>query len=125
MKTKNNLLGKCSFLSLAMALTLPFHQLMAQVASITVNNVNTNVMTNTKLLFGITYDSRSSLTANGANGQIGYHNANATIIPEVDSLLLIGTKWTKRERPSGSKERAGKRGTDGVGMLAMRGRERL
>jgi len=93
-----------------MALTLPFHQLMAQVASITVNNVNTNVMTNTKLLFGITFDSRTSLTGSGATGQIGYYNANATIIPEVDALfndfpyttvrypangIMVGFEWKK------------------------------
>ena len=88
MKDNNNFLGKCSFLVFALLLTLPFKQSKAQVANITVNNVNTNVMIQTKLLFGITYDSRSSLTANGANGQIGYHNANATIIPEVDSLFI-------------------------------------
>jgi alpha-L-arabinofuranosidase len=81
----------------------------AQVATITVNT-NINVMTNTKLLFGITFDSRTSLTGNGSNGQIGYYNANATIIPEVDALfndfpyttirypangIAVGFEWKK------------------------------
>ena len=59
----------------------------AQVATINVTNINTTVMNNTPLLFGITFDSRTSLTGSGALGQVGYYNANATIIPAVDAIF--------------------------------------
>jgi alpha-L-arabinofuranosidase len=59
----------------------------AQVATITVNNVNTNVMTNTKLLFGITFDSRTSLMGNTATGLIGYYDSSGVIIPQIDSIF--------------------------------------
>ena len=57
----------------------------AQVATITVNNVKTNVMTNTKFLFGITFDARTSLM--GTTGLIGYYDSSGVVIPQVDALL--------------------------------------
>lgn len=59
----------------------------AQVATITVNNVNTNVMTNTKLLFGLTFDSRTSLMGNITTGLIGYYDSSGVVIPQVDSIF--------------------------------------
>ena len=59
----------------------------AQIATINITNINTTVMNNSSLLFGITFDSRTSLTANGGLGQIGYYNSNGTIIPAVDALF--------------------------------------
>ncbi len=59
----------------------------AQVATITVNNVNTKVMTNTKLLFGLTFDSRTSLMGNITTGLIGYYDSSGVVIPQVDSIF--------------------------------------
>jgi len=59
----------------------------AQVATISITNINTTVMDKTSLLFGITFDARTSLTANGGLGQIGYYNANGTVIPAIDALF--------------------------------------
>jgi alpha-L-arabinofuranosidase len=70
-------------LSLIFFNTLSF----AQLATLDVTNVNTTVMNNTSLLFGITFDSRTSLTGNTSFGQFGYYQANGTPIPEVDSLF--------------------------------------
>lgn len=110
MESKKKSIGISYLLPFVLAVSLPFYQSKAQNASITVSNVNTNVMTNTKLLFGITFDSRSSLTANGNAGQIGYYNANGTIVPEVDALfsdfpytsvrypgngIAVGFEWKK------------------------------
>ena len=60
---------------------------IAQVATINVTNINTNVMSNTKLLFGITFDSRTSLMGNTATGLIGYYDSSGVIIPQVDSIF--------------------------------------
>ncbi|MBK8644880.1 MAG: T9SS type A sorting domain-containing protein [Saprospiraceae bacterium] len=57
------------------------------MATITVNNVNTNVMTNTKLLFGLTFDSRTSLMGNITTGLIGYYDSSGVVIPQVDSIF--------------------------------------
>ena len=62
-------------------------QCNAQLASISVNNVNTNVMTNTKLLFGITFDSRTSLMGNSTLGLIGYYDSSGVAIPQVSALF--------------------------------------
>ena len=43
-------------------------------------------MTNAKLLLGITYDCRSSLTLSGY-GQVGYHNTNGTFIPAIAAVF--------------------------------------
>jgi len=59
----------------------------AQVATISINNINTNVMTNTKLLFGLTFDARTSLLGNSSTGLIGYYDTNGVIIPQVDSIF--------------------------------------
>ncbi len=82
----------------------------AQVATINITNIQTKVMNNTGLLFGITFDSRSSLTGNSNYGQMGYHNANGTMIPEVDAIfsnlpyttvrypgneIAVGFEWKK------------------------------
>ncbi len=83
--TKFELKLKCIQISIGML----FWNLgcFAQVATLSITNVNTNVMVNTKMLFGITFDSRSSLTGNAAYGQVGYHQANGTLIPEVAALF--------------------------------------
>lgn len=44
-------------------------------------------MPRTSLLFGITFDSRTSLIDNTANGFIGYYDTSGVIIPQVDSIL--------------------------------------
>lgn len=59
----------------------------AQVATINITNVQTTVMNKTSLLFGITFDSRTSLTGNAGLGQFGYYNPNGTIIPAVGALF--------------------------------------
>ncbi len=58
-----------------------------QVATLSISNINSNIMNNTKLLFGITLDARTSLTGNPGYGQIGYYNANGTIIPEINAVF--------------------------------------
>jgi len=58
-----------------------------QNATINITNVNTTVMNKTNLLFGITFDSRTSLSGNSGVGQIGYYNANGTVIPAVDAVF--------------------------------------
>jgi alpha-L-arabinofuranosidase len=60
---------------------------IAQVATINITNINTNVMSNTKLLFGITFDARTSLIGNSTYGQIGYYDASGVVIPQVDALF--------------------------------------
>lgn len=69
---------------------------IAQVAGITINNVNATVMSNTKRLFGITFDSRTSLLANAPTGLIGYYDTGGTIIPAVDSLFSDFPMYTLR-----------------------------
>ncbi len=64
-----------------------FSHCQAQVATISISNINTTVMDNTPLLFGITFDARTSLIANGSLGQIGYYNANGNVIPAVDAIF--------------------------------------
>jgi alpha-L-arabinofuranosidase len=59
----------------------------AQVATININNVHTNVMSNTKLLFGITFDSRTSLMGNSSTGLIGYYDSSGVVIPPIDSVF--------------------------------------
>lgn len=91
---------------------------LAQVASINITNINKIVMSNTKILFGITFDCRSSLIGNSSYGQIGYHNSNGTIIPEVDAIfkdlsyttirypgnaIAVGFEWKKSIGPIGAR----------------------
>lgn len=59
----------------------------AQPATINIMDVNTAVMNNTPLLFGITFDSRTSLMGNSTYGQIGYYDSSGTVIPTVDALF--------------------------------------
>jgi alpha-L-arabinofuranosidase len=90
----------------------------AQIATITINNVNTNVMTNTKLLFGITFDARTSLMGNTATGLIGYYDSSGVVIPEVDAIfndfpmstlrypgngIAVGFNWKKTIGPVNSR----------------------
>ncbi len=98
----------------------------SQVATITINNVNSNVMTNTKLLFGITFDSRTSL--NTANGLIGYYDSSGVIIPQVDSIfndfpmstlrypgngIAVGFNWKKSIGPVNLRPNQDLMGTQG------------
>lgn len=89
MKTKTsirNLLPNLIRLGLFIAIFYPIGCL-AQVATINVNSVTTNVMNNTPLLFGITFDSRTSMMGNLTYGQIGYYDSSGVIIPEVDTIF--------------------------------------
>ena len=79
-KTYSSLIGFGVFTAILFA-----NNCYAQVATITVNNVKTNVMTNTKFLFGITFDARTSLM--GTTGLIGYYDSSGVVIPQVDALL--------------------------------------
>jgi len=101
----------------------------AQVATITVNDVNTNIMTNTKLLFGITFDSRTSLIGNTALGLIGYYDSSGVIIPQVDSIfhdfpmstlrypgngIAVGFNWKKSIGPVNLRPNQDLMGTQGA-----------
>jgi alpha-L-arabinofuranosidase len=59
----------------------------AQVATISISNTNTTVLTNTPLLFGITFDARTSMIGNSSVGQIGYYDSSGVVIPQVDSIF--------------------------------------
>lgn len=74
----------------SLKLTLSFIVLsatvFAQVAtSTTAVNSATTIMPNSKLLLGITMDSRTGMT--GTSGQIGYFNTNGTLLSAVDPLF--------------------------------------
>lgn len=99
----------------------------AQVATINVNSVGTNVMTNTKLLFGITFDSRSSLIDNSGNF-IGYYDSSGVAIPQVSTLfntfpmsslrypgngIAVGFNWKKSIGPVNSRANQNIMGTLG------------
>ena len=101
----------------------------AQVATITVNNVNTNVMTNTKLLFGLTFDSRTSLMGNTTTGLIGYYDSSGVVIPQVDSIFKdfpmstlrypgngigVGFNWKKSIGPVNLRPNQSLMGTQGA-----------
>lgn len=101
----------------------------AQVASITINNVNANVMTNTKLLFGITFDSRTSLMGNATLGQIGYYDSSGVAIPQVTTLfnnfpmttlrypgngIAVGFNWKKSIGAPNSRPNQDLLGTQGA-----------
>jgi len=79
-------LSKAKVLGLFIALFYPMISL-SQVANISVTDVNTNIMSNTQLLFGITFDSRTSLMDNTVSSLIGYYDTSGVIIPEVDSIF--------------------------------------
>lgn len=59
----------------------------AQVATIDITNINSTVMNNTKLLFGITFDSRTSLIGNTGIWQFGYYDTSGVIIPAVNAVF--------------------------------------
>ncbi len=88
----------------------------AQVATTTVNFA-TPVMPNPKLLLGITYDCRSSLSI-PVYGLAGYHKTDGTFIPEVDAVfnnfpmstlrypangIMQGFEWKKSIGPLASR----------------------
>jgi hypothetical protein len=91
---------------------------VAQMATVDVDRFNPVINDNPSLLLGITFDARTSLTANSTIGQIGYYNANGTIIPAVDTLMnnfpmstlrypgngiATGFNWKKSIGPVGSR----------------------
>jgi alpha-L-arabinofuranosidase len=95
-----------------------FSNCFSQAATITVSNINSSIMDNTGLLFGITFDGRSSLTGNASYGQIGYHNANGSMIPEINTIfgdfpfttirypgnaITVGFEWKKSIGPIGTR----------------------
>jgi len=57
----------------------------SQVTATSSIDVATPIMPESRLLFGITMDSRTGMT--GTNGQVGYFNPDGTLIPEVDPLF--------------------------------------
>lgn len=86
----------------------------AQVATIGIVDIHTPIMNNTPLLFGITFDSRTSLMGNSTNGLIGYYDSSGVVIPEVDALfndfpmstlrypgngIAVGFNWKKSIGP--------------------------
>lgn len=89
---------------------------LAQPATINITDVNTPVMNNTPLLFGITFDSRTSLMGNSTYGQIGYYDSSGVVIPSVDALfgnfpmttirypgnaIAVGFDWKQSIGPKG------------------------
>jgi alpha-L-arabinofuranosidase len=108
-----------SFIAIVMLLVIliPFN-CEAQVATININSVNTNVMNNTPLLFGITFDSRTSMMGNSTSGLIGYYDTSGVIIPQVDAIfnnfpistlrypgngIAVGFNWKKSIGPVNSR----------------------
>lgn len=109
------------------ALLLPFRG-NAQVASININNFQTKVMNNTPLLFGITFDSRSSMIGSANYGLIGYYDSSGVKIPQVDSLfhdfpmstlrypgngIAVGFNWKKSIGPKHKRPNQDLLGTTG------------
>jgi alpha-L-arabinofuranosidase len=87
----------------------------SQVATLDIPDVNVSVMDSTSRLFGITFDARTSLTGISQYGQVGYYNANGTIIPEIDAIfsdfpitsvrypanaVMVGFDWKKSVGPT-------------------------
>ena len=118
MKTKIKRLFRSKSMLLLLTIIYSLNNSQAQIASITINNVDSNVMTNTKLLFGITFDSRTSLMGNGSTGLIGYYDSSGVIIPEIDSIfndfplstlrypangIMVGFNWKKSIGPVNSR----------------------
>lgn len=106
-----------------------FNYSQSQNASITINNVNSNVMTNTKLLFGATFDSRTSLMGNPSTGLIGYYDSSGVVIPQVDAIfnnfpmstlrypgngIAVGFNWKKSIGPVNSRPNQDLLGTQGM-----------
>ena len=115
-KIKRVFSPKCTEVLLAIICSFNYSQ--AQNASITINDVNSNVMTNTKLLFGITFDSRTSLMGNPSTGLIGYYDSSGVIIPQVATIfnnfpmstlrypangIMVGFNWKKSIGPVNSR----------------------
>jgi len=72
-------------LVIIVAFTLTLGMSIAQPTATTNVDINITVMPNSKLLFGITMDSRTGMT--GTNGQVGYFNTDGTLISEVEPLF--------------------------------------
>jgi len=87
MKTKFNKQNAGKIILWILTMIISLNNSKAQIATITINNINTNVMTNTKLLFGITFDSRTSLMGNLSTGLIGYYDSSGVIIPQIDAIF--------------------------------------
>ncbi len=93
----------------------------AQVATINITNVNSAVMNNTQLLFGITFDGRTSLIGNSTYGQIGYFDSSGAVIPAVDSIF--GDFPLSTIRYPGNAIAVGfdwKKSIDTIGMIGQR-----
>lgn len=128
MKAKLKKVSTVKNLIWLLTMTISLNNSDAQVASITINNVNSNVMTNTKLLFGTTFDSRTSLMGNASNGLIGYYDSSGVIIPQVASIwnnfpmsslrypgngISVGFNWKKSIGPVNSRPNQDLMGTQG------------
>lgn len=129
MKTKINKFFRYKSILQLLIMIYSLNNLQAQVASISINNVNTNVMTNTKLLFGITFDSRTSLMGNPSTGLIGYYDSSGVIIPQVATLfnnfptstfrypgngIAVGFNWKKTIGPVNTRPNQDLMGTQGA-----------
>jgi len=129
MKTKINKFFRYKSILQLLIMIYSLNNLQAQVASISINNINTNVMTNTKLLFGTTFDSRTCLMGNTTVGLIGYYDSSGVIIPEVDSIfnnfplstlrypgngIAVGFNWKKAIGTANSRPNQDLMGTQGA-----------
>lgn len=112
-KTSKKVLVNYFTLGLLAVLLLPTFG-SAQVATISISNTNTTVLNNTPLLFGITFDARTSMIGNSSVGQIGYYDSSGVVIPQVDSIfydfpmstlrypgnaIAVGFNWKKAIGP--------------------------
>ncbi|MBS1537222.1 MAG: T9SS type A sorting domain-containing protein [Bacteroidetes bacterium] len=101
----------------------------SQVATTTIPDINNTIMNNTSLLFGITFDSRSSLIGKSGVGQIGYYDTNGVVIPAVDSFfhdfplstlrypgngIGVGFDWKKTIGPKDSRPKQDLLGSQGA-----------
>lgn len=86
----NMQIPKCCFIKNSLSLSfILFNSLIsfAQISSINIINIDSNVLVNTKLLFGITFDGRTSLIGSSNYGQIGYYDTTGAILPPIDSIF--------------------------------------
>lgn len=129
MKIKINKKSASKKILLILTMIISLNNSKAQIATITINDVNTNVMANTKLLFGITFDARTSLMGNTATGLIGYYDSSGVVIPEIDTIfndfpmstlrypgngIAVGFNWKKSIGPANLRPNQDLMGTQGA-----------